>query len=163
MSVNRFLPHVLVLPEDDADSQLANGFLLEPSLILQQIRVLPVAGGWIEVLNQFESHHIAAMDHYVDRYLVLLIDFDNHEDRLSDARSRIPERLRNRVFVLGALSEPEALKSAGLGSYETIGLALARDCRHGTDSTWGHRLLRHNAAEPSRLRQLVRPILFQPN
>jgi hypothetical protein len=152
-----------VLPEDDADSRLANGFLLEPSLILKRIQVLPMAGGWIEVLNLFESTHIANMDRYTGRFLVLLIDFDNHEDRLSDAQARIPERLRDRVFVLGALRDPEALKRAGLGAYETIGLALARDCHQGTDTTWGHALLRHNAGELGRLRQHVRPILFEPN
>jgi hypothetical protein len=29
MSVNKYHPHVLVLPEDDANRQLANGFLLD--------------------------------------------------------------------------------------------------------------------------------------
>jgi len=29
MSVNGHLPHVLVLPEDDANRQLANGFVLD--------------------------------------------------------------------------------------------------------------------------------------
>jgi hypothetical protein len=163
VSVNRYLPHVLVLPEDDTDSRLANGFLLEPSLILQRIQVLPVAGGWIEVLNLFESTHIASMERYIGRFLVLLMDFDNHENRLSVAQAKIPEHLRDRVFILGALSDPEALTRAGLGTCEDIGSALARDCHQGTDTTWSHKLLRHNAAELSRLRQLVRPILFQPN
>ncbi len=40
MSVNKFLPHVLVLPEDDADSQLANGFLLNRRCLIQRIQVL---------------------------------------------------------------------------------------------------------------------------
>jgi hypothetical protein len=38
---------------------------------------------------------------------------------------------------------------------------LAKDCREETDTTWGHRLLRHNAGELDRLRKYVRPILFQ--
>jgi hypothetical protein len=67
--------------------------------------------------------------------------------------------LRDRVFILGARSEPEALKP-DLGSYETIGRALAKDCHEGTDATWGHDLLLHNAIEIDRLRQHVRPILF---
>jgi hypothetical protein len=74
-------------------------------------------------------------------------------------QARIPERLADRVFILGALSEPEALK-ANLGSYETIGLKMARDCREETNTTWGHDLLRHNASELDRLRERVRPILF---
>jgi hypothetical protein len=33
--VNRYLPHVLVLPEDDANRQIANGFVLDldPSVL----------------------------------------------------------------------------------------------------------------------------------
>lgn len=57
--------------------------------------------------------------------------------------------------------EPEALRTAGLGSYETIGRELARDCREDTDAIWRHDLLRHNASEVDRLRRHVRPILFQ--
>lgn len=30
MSVNKYSPHVLVLPEDKANSEIANGFLLHP-------------------------------------------------------------------------------------------------------------------------------------
>jgi hypothetical protein len=99
------------------------------------------------------------MDRYPARFIVLLIDFDGREDRLQDAKTRIPERLSDRVFILGAFSEPEALK-ANLGYYETIGLAMARDCREATNTTWGHDLLRHNATELDRLREHVRPILF---
>ncbi|MGA3027288.1 MAG: hypothetical protein ABSF98_21220 [Bryobacteraceae bacterium] len=94
--------------------------------------------------------------------MVLSIDFDErYPERLAEAKNRIPEGLRDRVFILGAWSEPEALTRAGLGSPETIGRELARDCREDTDATWGHDLLRHNAGEIGRLRQHVRPILFQ--
>ena len=44
MSVNVYKPHVLVLPEDDANREIANGFLLAPSLKLRNIQVLPCAG-----------------------------------------------------------------------------------------------------------------------
>ena len=91
--------------------------------------------------------------------MVLLIDFDGDVARLQYVRDRIPEHLTDRVYVLGALNEPEDLKAA-LGSYETIGLAMARDCREETETTWGHALLRHNASELTRLREHVRPILF---
>jgi hypothetical protein len=66
------------------------------------------------------------------------------------------------VFILGALTTPEALKQ-DLGPYEEIGSAMAKDCRDGTDSIWGHRLLQHNAREIDRLRTRVRPILFPSN
>jgi len=71
----------------------------------------------------------------------------------------LPDHLKERVFILGAWSEPEELRQ-DLGSYETIGLAMARDCRDNTEVTWAHPLLCHNAGELERMRKLVRPILF---
>lgn len=162
MSVNKYQPHVLVLPEDDANRQLAVGFRLEPSVSAARIQVLPVAGGWVEVLNRFCSDHVTDMESHMGRYMVLLIDFDGrYEERLANAKKRIPEGLRDRVFVLGALDEPEGLTRAGLGTPETIGRKLAKDCREDTETTWGHELLRHNATEIARLRQHVRPMLLQ--
>jgi hypothetical protein len=32
MRINKYKPHILVLPEDDANRQIANGFILEPTL-----------------------------------------------------------------------------------------------------------------------------------
>jgi hypothetical protein len=162
MSVNKYLPHVFVLPEDDANRQLANGFLGHQFLLIRRIQVLPEVGGWTQVLERFESDHIVEMDRYPYRFMVLLIDCDGREDRLSDAKGRIPERLSERVFVLGAWTKPEDLR-ADLGSYEKIGRALAADCREGTDTIWGHELLKHNVSELDRLRERVRPILFPPN
>ena len=159
MSVNKYRPHVLVLPEDDANRQLANGFLLDQFLLTSKIQVLEEVGGWREVLDRFQSDHISRLDVYPDRFMVLLIDFDGREDRLNQARAIIPSHLIDRVFVIGVWTEPEALK-ADLGGYERIGFAIADDCREGTDTTWGHALLRHNAGEIDRLRERVRPILF---
>ena len=159
MSVNKHLPHVYVLPEDDANRQVANGFLLEPSLVDYRIRVLEEAGGWHETLERFCSIYAAEMDRFPQRFMILVIDFDGKTDRLDIARSKIPEHLSERVFILGSLKEPEDLKRE-LGTYEDIGLAMARDCREGTDVIWAHQQLRHNAAEIGRLRAQVRPILF---
>ena len=110
MSVNKYQPHVFVLPEDDANRQLANGFLLDLSLSTKKIQVLPEVGGWAQVLERFQSDHIPGMDRYPERYMVLLIDFDNRPDRLDHARAAIPGHLTERVFILGVLSEPEALR-----------------------------------------------------
>ncbi len=161
MSVNKYLPHIFVLPEDDANRQLANGFLLDDSLSIRRrrIQVLEEVGGWTEVLERFKSDHVNEMDRNPHRFMVLLIDFDGNEDRLNLAKAAIPERLTARVFVLGSLSAPEALKPT-LGSYETIGLKLAKDCREEAYGTWGHPLLQHNGGELDRLRKHVRQILF---
>ncbi len=160
MSVNKYQPHVLVLPEDDANRQLANGFILDPSLVTRKIQVLEEAGGWNEVLNRFRSDHIIEMDRYDKRFMILLIDFDDEEGRLDNAKAIVPDRLKDRVFILGTWSEPEALRQ-DLGSYEAIGLEMAKDCREETATIWRHRLLQHNESELNRLRACVRPILFE--
>lgn len=159
MSVNRHLPHVFVLPEDDANRQIANGFLLDEQLSSGRIRVLEEAGGWREVLDRFCSIYAREMERFSERRMVLLIDCDNQADRVAAAMLRIPADLRPRVFILGVLTEPEDIRR-DLGSYEEIGLAIAKDCREGTGEVWKHRLMQHNMSEVARLQQLIRPILF---
>jgi hypothetical protein len=164
MSVNKYQPHVFVLPEDDANRQMANGFHRQVSPNRQrQMQVLPAAGGWIKVLEQFQSNHIDKVASNTNRYMVLLIDLDGIEGRLGETKAQIPVHLNDRVFVLGALTTPEALKQANLGPYEEIGSAMAKDCSEETEGIWGHELLQHNADELGRLRQYVRPILFPPD
>ena len=161
MGVNKDLEHVLVLPEDDANRELANGFWLEIDWNLQRrMQVLPVAGGWIEVLNLFKAEHLSQMDRFPKRFMVLLIDFDNDSDRMNKAKAAVPSSLVERVFILGAKSEPEDLKKSNLGTYERIGSDMAKNCRDDTDTTWKHDLLWHNASELDRLRERVRQILF---
>jgi hypothetical protein len=160
---NRFKPHLLVLPEDDANRQIATGFVLDlDQSVLTKIQVLEEVGGWIAVLDTFESDHVAEMDRFTNRHMVLLIDFDGEVSRMDAVKHRIPERLSDRVFVLGARTEPEALKAAGLGSFETIGRAMAKDCREETETIWAHDLLRQNVREVNRLREGVRQFLFRP-
>ena len=160
MSVSKYQPHLLVIPEDDANRQMANGFVLELDCVrLRNIQVLQVAGGWMKVLKRFQSEHVSAMEMFPERLVVLLIDFDGKADRLSEVAQTIPNHLIARVFILGAWTEPEDLRER-LGSYETIGKKMALDCRDNTNHIWGDNLLRHNVGELDRLRERVRPILF---
>jgi len=46
MRVNKFVEHILVLPEDDANRQIVNGFILNLSVNATAIQVLPIANGW---------------------------------------------------------------------------------------------------------------------
>lgn len=124
------------------------------------MQVLRIVGGWVKVLECFQSEHIKGMERYHNRFMVLLIDFDRDKDRLERAKKFIPENLKERVFVLGAWSKPEDLTKAGLGHPETVGRKLARECREETSQIWGHDLFRHNASELERLRRHILPILF---
>lgn len=140
MSVDKYNLHVLVLPEDDANRQMATGFVLEVQYD-RRIQVLSEAGGWSNVCETFLSEHVKGMHKYPKRHLVLLRDFDDRNDRPDMVKERVPEDLRCRVFLLGVQSEPEALRQAGLGSFEDIGRRLARECREGIRDIWAHDLL----------------------
>jgi len=161
MSANKDQPHVLVLPEDDANRQLALGFYVQiESNRQRRMQILRPARGWPRVMNEFVSVHSREMKNCPLRFMVLLLDFDSDIERLERLRAEVPADLRERVFIIGALRDPEDLKETIQLSYEEIGSDLAKDCREDTDTIWGHELLRHNASELDRLRQDVRPILF---
>ena len=161
MSCNAELPHVLVIPEDDANRQVANGFHLglDPERS-RKLQVLPPVGGWQKVVKTFRRDHVADMSRFPNRMVVLLFDFDGNGERLIDVQKEVPAGLADRVFILGAFGEPEDLKRAKLGTYEEIGRTMAQECREDTDAIWNHEQLRHNQAELRRLRERARTILF---
>lgn len=161
MACNRHRAHLYVLPEDDANRQMANGFTLHPRLRQTTIQVLPIAGGWCKALAALSESHISQLQTYAERRLVLVIDFDHDFDtRLERFRALIPDPLKDRAFLLGTLSEPENLR-ADLGQdYESIGQNLCEDCVDDTSILWGHALLKHNQQELERLVEHVKPFLF---
>jgi len=161
MSINKYKPHILVLPEDDANRQIANGFVLDSNLNDRAIQILPPAGGWKKVVDGFKDVHAHEMGKYSQRRIVLLIDFDLQRDkRLSCIQSEIPPELIERVFVLGVLSEPEVLKTKIKKNFEDIGKTLSQDCVDNTRILWGHDFLRHNETELDRMILSVKPFLF---
>ncbi|MDF5736374.1 MULTISPECIES: hypothetical protein [unclassified Nostoc] len=160
MSSNKHKPHILVLPEDDANRQIANGFILDINLDSHAIQVLSEARGWEDVVEKFTNFYASTMRQYPHRMIALLIDFDENEDRLSYVKNKIPDELENRVFVLGVLSEPERLRKDIKRNFEKIGEALAKDCSDNTNNLWGHDLLKHNQTELTRMIFSVKPFLF---
>src|SRR5260221_9363178 len=101
MSVNKYRPHILILPEDDANRQIANGFLLDPELNVRDIQILPNAGGWVNVLVDFKKNQIEAISTNQNLHMVLLVDFDQDDNRLTKGKEVIPDSLSDRGFVLG--------------------------------------------------------------
>ncbi|MCU0543136.1 MAG: hypothetical protein MUE44_13345 [Oscillatoriaceae cyanobacterium Prado104] len=159
--MNKYQPHVLVLPEDDANRQIANGFILNSSVNELAIQVLPIANGWEKVVDSFKKNHVSEMRKFTQRMIVLLMDFDEDcEDRLSYVKEQIPDDLENRVFVIGVLSEPEKLRSDLRKNFEKIGETLANDCSDNTNQLWGHALLKHNKNELDRMIISIKPFLF---
>jgi hypothetical protein len=125
MSINKHRPHIIVLPEDDANRQIANGFILDLNLNRRAIQVLPEARGWQNFVKTFTNDYTSTMRLYPHRMIALLIDFDEDRDRLSYIKDQIPDDLKNRVFVLGVFSEPERLSKDINKNFENIGEALA--------------------------------------
>jgi len=157
VSVNKYLDHVVVIPEDDADRQLANGFLLHLSLNSKSIDVRRSAGGWKKVLD-IDFLDLPSLPR---RHLILLIDFDGcFERRKEYFDGQIPDQIRDRVYLIGCLHEPEILKKdCGMG-FEAIGESLAESCWKQENGLWDHAELVHNRGELERLMRNVRPILF---
>ena len=74
--MNKFVHHIFVIPEDEADEEIANGFALHERVDVRRIQVMPVAGGWSNVLAIFREEYIPRLRKYPLGHVVMLIDFD---------------------------------------------------------------------------------------
>jgi hypothetical protein len=163
VSVNKYIDHVYVIPEDDRDRQIADGFVLHHLVNAARIQVMPVAGGWRNVLSTFRDEYIGTLRRYEHAHVVMLIDFDGRTaERRAAFDKVIPDDLRMRVFVVGSKDNPETLRRALNSGLENIGKSLASDCDAGTVQHWDHDQLQHNDAERQRLVQIVKPFIFAP-
>src|SRR5262249_3403470 len=145
MSVNKFLPHVYVVPEDHADEQIANGFLMHDQVDQRQIQVLPCADGWGDVLEKFQGEYVPYLRNHRKGYVILLIDFDSqYQGRREKFENAVPDDLKDRVFVVGAKETPESLRQALNERFENIGQSLAEECYQGNYDLWRHEQLNHN-------------------
>ena len=132
--MNKYAPHVYVIPEDDRDRQIADGFVLHHQVKDTRIQVVPPAGGWSKVLKTFRDEYIQKIREYPHAHVVMLIDFDGRiDERRAEFEQAIPDDLKVRVFVVGSKDNPEALKKALEIGFEEIGKTLANDCDKGTD------------------------------
>lgn len=142
--INRYIPHLVVIPEDDKNRQIIGGFRNHHAVDNRRFHVEPVAGGWRVALRKITSDHEREMVRYNHRYLLLLIDFDGIENRLDRAKEFIPEALSDRVFIMGCRSEPEYVRRETGMSIEELGEALAEACFSGATGAWSHPFLAHN-------------------
>lgn len=160
MSANNYLPHLLVLPEDDANRQILVGFRNHHAVDPRKMPVQNIAGGWLKAVDALIEEHVPLMVKFPQRHVLLAVDFDERPDRRDEIMSQIPEALRQRFYILGCSDEPEKLFSALGIKAEELGQRLAADCDHNTNETWEHEMLAHNAAELERLKTNVKGFLF---
>ena len=164
---NKYADHLLVLPEDDANRRLVNGFLMNVGVMYRRIAVLPEARGWENVMAALQDRaFINGLIAYPKRHLLLSIDFDGKvEARLTgyaDAVAALPAAIRDRIYLLGSLETPERIRAACGLQFEDIGKRLASECPPPpAGSLWSHAHMQQNAPELSRLVAQVQPFLFQ--
>ena len=83
MSVNRYKPYLIILPEDRATEKIANGFIEVLEVNSVAIRIERHARGWPNVVTRFTREIVSEMNQYSDAKIILLIDFDDDQKRLS--------------------------------------------------------------------------------
>ncbi len=159
MAVNRYKPHVCIIPEDDADRQFVIGFRSHHAVNVTAIDLREPAGGWEYVLDLFEREFIPRLKRYAGAHVVLVLDFDEADNRRAVCERRIPDELKPRVFLIGAWSNPESLRADLNMPLDRIGESVAESCLTDNDF-WDHPQLSHNAAEIARMTTALKPILF---
>jgi hypothetical protein len=113
MTMKRYVEHVYVIPEDDADRQIAVGFVDNHRVRDARVQVMPVAGGWRNVLQTFRDEYVQKLPYYPRAHAVMLIDFDGcFEQRRAEFESANLAEIKPRVFVVGPKDTPEILKGA---------------------------------------------------
>lgn len=149
-----------MIPEDDANRQIANGFLNHYAVDECAGYVATPAGGWTHVLTVFKDNYIKYLYGWDKAYIVLLIDFDNADNRKERCEKDIPEDLKSRVFIIGSRQCPEAAVKAIGKKPEEIGSLLADECSSGQYVVWTNDHFGHNYAERQRLSEAVKDFLF---
>lgn len=158
--VNRHRPHVYVIPEDDANRQIAVGFELDYRLRSRALQVMKPAGGWRVVIDIIIDEYIPILQSNPNANVVGIIDCDGYEGRISEEFDRIPENLSDRVFILGTLRNPETFKRSVRLSFEKIGGKLADECFCERFHLWDHGDLIHVRDQVQRAKSILRTILF---
>lgn len=158
--MNKYKEHLIIIPEDRANEEIANGFVTRPNIAGECVKILNVANGWAKAVGNINKK-LKYLKKYPDAIMVLLIDFDNHKSRGKEIKNNIPSEFENRIFVLGVLSEPEKLCAATGYHEEKIGGLIAEDCPGGQGELWDHDLLRHNQPKLTRLTARVKNFLIR--
>ncbi|TVQ94686.1 MAG: hypothetical protein EA400_01005 [Chromatiaceae bacterium] len=164
MSINRYQKHILVLPEDDANRQLAVGFVQHPTVRPRSLQILGPAGGWPALRDQLHHQQLPGLARFQNRQLLLLCDFDERPTRRAEVLGELPATAAQRVFVVGVWSEPEDLRTAlGHRGLEAIGQELADHCCQPdphAEALFEHPLLRYNRDEVARMAKCLRPFVI---
>lgn len=160
MAANRYAPHLYVIPEDDANRQIAVGFEKDYRIKPRSIQIIGPAGGWKKALEKLSDDYYRILESNHNSRVLVIIDCDGDAERISRALGEVPAHLRGRVFIVGTMSEPEVLKKTFNTTLEKIGQAIADECFDENVKLWNHEQLIHNSSEVERLKRDLFSIVF---
>ena len=160
VAANKYLPHLFIIPEDDANRQIAIGFEKDHRVRARSLQVVTPAGGWSKAIEKLYSEYIPILNANANSHVLLIIDCDDDSSRIETALEAIPAPLKDRVFMLGTLHEPEALKADLRLGLEKVGETMANQCFDTHAEFWEHAHLRHNKSELARLKSTLFNAIF---
>lgn len=166
MAPNREKPHLFIVPEDKANSDVVNAFFRElecRGANPRQYQIVPPSGGWGEARRLLREEYLNSLMASALVHVLLIVDFDNDDpvQRRRYILDGIDESASGRVFVVGAADNPEALRADVKMKFQLIGETLANECFDDEIELWNHCQLSHNVSENQRLKTKLYEILFQ--
>jgi hypothetical protein len=163
MSVSKYKPHLYVVPEDKADKDFAVGFELDPRLVVGSFQVMPLAGGWLKVLDLIRDEYIPKLQKNQFSHVLGIIDCDGDHERIENELAKFPDEVAGRIFLLGAIQTPEVFRQKIGDKSERIGERMAEECFNASYDLWAHEDLEHVSNEIQRAKDVLRPIVFAAN
>jgi hypothetical protein len=151
-----------VISEDNANREIANGFRLVVEKNARQFWINKSARGWLNGRQELVamSESTGHLQKYKSSNAALIVDFDGKRERGSEIKQMVAEGVRDRVFVIGVLTEPEKLRNVTGMKFEQLGSQIGEGCKGSSIGFWQHDLLVHNIEEIRRLSGAVRDIFF---
>ena len=163
MSVNKYKPHLFVVPEDKADKNFAVGFELDPRLAAGSFQIMPLAGGWLKVIGIIRDEYVSKLQKNKYSHVLGIIDCDGDHERIATELAKFPDDVVDRIFLLGAIQTPELFQQKVGDKSERIGERMAEECFNETFDLWNHEDLVHVSDEIQRAKHVIRPIVFAAN
>lgn len=163
--MNKYTDGLQILAEDEDLASIVSGFFACANINFDHRRVddKGAASGWTSV-QDWLCKSVSFLEKYDKLCRLGIVDFDGYENRATNFKKKIPEEVRDRVFVLGPIRNVETLKKETGLSLERIGAKIARTCASMTpveNSIWQCDQLKHNIPEVERLKKRVGSFLFK--
>ena len=157
--MNKFKPHLFIVPEDDADRQIAVGFQMHLEA-KGEMQIVDVARGWLKVVGVIKDEYVPLLKNNLNSHVLGIIDCDKDVDRIAEQLENFPEDIRNRIFLLGVNENPQEFKRSAKMHFAEIGEKLADECYKDELDLWNHEMLSYSSSEALRAKDVLRELVF---